>query len=248
MPLGLGPRFVVEAAFLIAVAVAAGMLSLATPAIVAVMAGAWLLVAAVEWGVSRRGAARARAREVAAAHVDVAEPSRVRVREPLPQPEPEPLAEPVPPEQVEETAEAHPPVAPPDVPAPLPEPVSPGEEEPSTPEPAQERPELVAVPDPEPEPEPEPEPPAQPEPEPAPVPVGAEVVRLGAPQEPREWNLWELERAARAAAGDDVERAEERGFLLMYLREFAGPDGSLPASFDELVRDSFGDLLGSGAR
>lgn len=242
MPLGLGPRFVVEAAFLIAVAVAAGMLSLATPAIVAVMAGAWLVVAAVEWGVSRRGAARAGAREVAAART--ADRSHVRVREPLRQPEPglglepEPFPEPVPPEAVEEIAEAHPPAAAPDVPAPLPEPVSPAEEPLLKPEPAEERPELVVVPEPEPEPPPQPEP----------VPVGAEVVRLGAPQEPREWNLWDLERAARAAAGDDVERAEERAYLLLYLREFAGPDGSLPASFDELVRDSFGDLLGSGTR
>ena len=29
----------------------------------------------------------------------------------------------------------------------------------------------------------------------------------------------------------------------MYLREFAGPDGMLPADFDGLVRDAFGDVL-----
>ena len=29
----------------------------------------------------------------------------------------------------------------------------------------------------------------------------------------------------------------------MYLREFAGADGNLPADFDGLVRDAFGDLL-----
>jgi outer membrane biosynthesis protein TonB len=244
MPLGLGPRFVVEAAFLIAVAVAAGMLSLATPAIVAVMAAAWLLVAAVEWGVSRR-ATRAGERERAATRFGAAD--RPDVRLPEPQLEPEPLPEPVPPAPVEETWQARPSVAPPDGPAPLPEPVSPGEEPLLKPEPAEERPELVAVPEPEPEPEPPPEP--EPEPEPVRVPVGAEVVRLGAPQEPRQWNLWDLERAARgAAADDDAERSEERAFLLMYLREFAGPDGSLPASFDKLVRDAFGDLLGSGTR
>jgi hypothetical protein len=67
-------------------------------------------------------------------------------------------------------------------------------------------------------------------------------------REPREWNLWDLERAVRDAAGEDAERDEERSFLLMYLRDYAGPDGSLPASFDPLVRDSFGDLLGSRAR
>jgi hypothetical protein len=60
---------------------------------------------------------------------------------------------------------------------------------------------------------------------------------------PREWNLWELERAAREHAGDDVARDEERSYLLMYLREFAGPDGMLPSDFDGLIRDAFGDVL-----
>ena len=40
-----------------------------------------------------------------------------------------------------------------------------------------------------------------------------------------------------------VVRNEERSYLLMYLREFAGPDGILPADFDGLVRDAFGDVL-----
>jgi hypothetical protein len=60
---------------------------------------------------------------------------------------------------------------------------------------------------------------------------------------PREWNLWELERAAREHGGGDVARDEERSYLLMYLREFAGPDGMLPSDFDGLVRDAFGDVL-----
>jgi hypothetical protein len=64
---------------------------------------------------------------------------------------------------------------------------------------------------------------------------------------PREWNLWELERVARAHATGDVARDEERSYLLMYLREFAGPDGVLPADFDGLVRDAFGDVLHSVA-
>ena len=37
-------------------------------------------------------------------------------------------------------------------------------------------------------------------------------------------------------------RNEERSYLLMYLREFAGPDGILPTDFDGLVRDAFGDV------
>ena len=58
-------------------------------------------------------------------------------------------------------------------------------------------------------------------------------------------SLWDLERLSREAAGDDVVRDEERTFLLMYLREFAGPDGVLPVDFDTLVRDSFGELVGA---
>ena len=62
---------------------------------------------------------------------------------------------------------------------------------------------------------------------------------------PREWNLWELERMTREIAGADAARDEERSFLLMYLREFADPDGMLPVTFDPLVRETFGDLLGA---
>ena len=60
---------------------------------------------------------------------------------------------------------------------------------------------------------------------------------------PREWNLWDLERVAREHASGDVAENEERAYLLIYLREFAGPDGNLPADFDGLVRDAFGDLV-----
>ena len=108
----------------------------------------------------------------------------------------------------------------------------------------------VVSPVPAPEPEPEPPPPAateEPEPEPAtePPPVAEPVVTLPVPAEPREWNLWELERVVREAAGADAARDEERSFLLMYLREFADPDGMLPVSFDPLVRETFGDVLGA---
>ena len=84
------------------------------------------------------------------------------------------------------------------------------------------------------------------EPEPPEEPVPA-VAYLPMSDTPREWNLWELERAARDHATDDVARNEERSYLLMYLREFAGPDGVLPTDFDGLVRDAFGDVLHSVA-
>jgi hypothetical protein len=46
---GPGLRFLLEAAFLIVLAVAAGLADLSATTIVLVMAAAWLLVAAIEW-------------------------------------------------------------------------------------------------------------------------------------------------------------------------------------------------------
>lgn len=53
MPGRLGPRFALEAVFLIALAVAMGLADLSATAIIVVMAVAWLLVAVVEWLASR---------------------------------------------------------------------------------------------------------------------------------------------------------------------------------------------------
>lgn len=53
MPGRLGPRFALEAVFLIALAVAMGLADLTATAIVVVMTIAWLLVAIVEWLASR---------------------------------------------------------------------------------------------------------------------------------------------------------------------------------------------------
>src|SRR5713226_5577216 len=88
-------------------------------------------------------------------------------------------------------------------------------------------------------PEPQPEPP----PEPVPPPEPAVISLASVDTRPREWNLWELERAARDTAGADPQRDEERNYILMYLREFATSNGVLPVDFDSLVRESFGDLL-----
>jgi hypothetical protein len=99
----------------------------------------------------------------------------------------------------------------------------------------------VAAPDPEPEREPEPEPELEPEPV-------AAVATLPLPAEPREWNLWELERLTRERTGEDDVREVEWGYLIVYLRDFARPDGTLPTEFDDLVRESFGDLLATRAR
>jgi hypothetical protein len=63
------------------------------------------------------------------------------------------------------------------------------------------------------------------------------------PVEARVWNVWELDRALR----DSGTVTEEQEFLLLYLRDYAGSDGSLPLHFDELVRESFADALGTPA-
>jgi hypothetical protein len=75
-----------------------------------------------------------------------------------------------------------------------------------------------------------------------PAPPPAEPPRIPA-RAPRSWNLWELERAARGVAGQDVAADEERQYLLLYLRDFAAADGKLPIDFDPLVREVFGEEL-----
>ena len=71
------------------------------------------------------------------------------------------------------------------------------------------------------------------------------MVPIGVGAGPRQWNLWDLERLTREHSGADVAQDEERQFLLMYLREFADSAGLLPLDFDGLVRDSFGELVGT---
>jgi len=208
-----GSRFIVEAGFIIAVAVIAGIERLSTWWIIAVVAGAWLIVAAVEIAVWARNVAAQQPQAVD-------EPADLE-----PAPTPERGSRPpvvVRPQSSVETPEVEP--------EPEPEPEQTREPE---------RPRIVAVPALPPEPVPEFEAEA--------AERDRVVAFLPANDSPREWNLWELERAARDHGGDDVARNEERSYLLMYLREFAGPDGTLPADFDALVRESFGDVLHSVA-
>jgi hypothetical protein len=83
------------------------------------------------------------------------------------------------------------------------------------------------------EPEREPAPDLEPELEPQPEPEPSSA--------PREWNIWELQHLVRQRPDDD--RHEEWAALIASLRDFARVDGTLPGEFDELVRDSFGELL-----
>jgi hypothetical protein len=87
---GLGPRFVLEAGFLIAVAIAAGVAELSATAIVVVMAVAWLLVCLFELAVWSE---RPRVQTL------VEEPEA-----PASEPESEPEAEPVAARREEESA------------------------------------------------------------------------------------------------------------------------------------------------
>jgi hypothetical protein len=225
VPVGLGPRFLIEAGFLIAVAVIAGIERLSTVAIVLVMGGAWLLVAVVE-GIAARARQRtpatndARPAAEGPAHAttepDVAAVPATVALQPEPEPPPEAEVEPVPGPEPEPQPEETPPV------------------EPSAPIPTEPR--VSVVPTPPPEPEAEPVSTEEPESEPV-------VVSFAARRAPHEWNVWDLERIAKARAGGDVARDEERSYLLMYLREFANADGDLPPDFDGVVRESFGDVL-----
>jgi hypothetical protein len=212
-----GLRFLVEAVVIVLTAVLTGLMHLGGFGIAGAVAVVWVIVAVIEYSLSH----------------------------PRPRAEPTPLVETLPAQEpvVSEAVRVLPPTAAPATVEPDPEPVAAGAEpvaaeaEPVAPEPVpvepEPEPEPVAV-EPEPEPEPvelEPEPVAF-EPEPEPEPVGAQA-----------WNLWQIDRALR----DSGAVTEEQEFLLMYLRDYAGPDGSLSVDFDALVRESFGDVLGTPA-
>jgi hypothetical protein len=141
-----------------------------------------------------------------------------------------PAEEPAPPKHVE-AVEPEPAPAPEAAPEPPPEPVLAVSERSarailaSGPPPVQEPPPRK----PEPRPETLPEPVTEPEPEPV-------------SSSPRsEWNVWELQRLVRERPDD--ERHDEWAAMLVSLREYARADGTLPLEFDELVRESFGELL-----
>jgi hypothetical protein len=136
-------------------------------------------------------------------------------------------------------AEPSPPEAEPEAAPPAPEPAAPEAAPPPAEEPPPSRRRLQPVRSAAPPPPPEPAPPT------APAEIqGAPVVPLWArSSQPREWNLWDLERIARAQSRRDPQRFEEWSYLFLHLRRFANADGTLPAEFDGLVRDSFGGLL-----
>lgn len=68
------------------------------------------------------------------------------------------------------------------------------------------------------------------------------VALVGDPGDGR-FNLVTLERLVEEHRGEFPERAEEWLSYLYFLRDYAAPDGSVPASFDGLIQDTFGELV-----
>jgi hypothetical protein len=220
-------RFLLEAAFIILIAAATAVAHLGKVWIALSVGGAWLLVSVVERSAIREGSLLHRE------GLGFLFAGRQAQSEPA-----EPVADELPYEFFSKPeAEEHPPTPLPE-PEPTPEPAPPAPEpSPPTPEPgAPPPPQLRRVPSPEPVPPPEPEPVREDLPEPI-----AYLRRDGG--EPREWNIWELERLAREGESRDPGRDQELAFLLLELRQFANADGQLPVSFDAVVRESFGELL-----
>jgi len=89
VPVGLGPRFLIEAGFIIGVAVFAGVERYSAWTIILLVFGAWVVVAAVEVSI-----ALARRRPAADRRAAVPEPAPPPDLEPGPTPEPEPEPEP----------------------------------------------------------------------------------------------------------------------------------------------------------
>jgi hypothetical protein len=245
-------RFAAEAGFLILVAVGAALAELRPLAIIILMACAWLLVALIERASSR-------------------DTGRADEAGPDPAPAPGPVPEPVPAIEAREAyrwlfwrrAKARM--------EELPSPTASLEERPARShvhrlerEPAPEAPIALDEPPPEPaergpavttrpldlpgleETAPVQEPPAAPS-RPRflqrPARAAAPPVPSAPPPPPaREWNLWDLERRAREEAGDAL-RDEEWSALFTHLRAYASTDGVLPKEFDDLVRESFGQLI-----
>ncbi|HXV35199.1 MAG TPA: hypothetical protein VD769_14420 [Gaiellaceae bacterium] len=175
-----------------------------------------------------------------------AEPApAVTAPSPAAEPEPEPVQVPAPspatpPEPV--TVAASEPAAANPAPPPRP-PAAPAAEEPPPPSPPEPpRPALRPVPPLAPPPAPPAAPQAAPV-RPAAAAPGVVDLRTRVTAQARRWNLWDLERRARDEAQNDPLRYEEWSYLFVHLRQFATPDGSLPVEFDDLVRESFGDLL-----
>ena len=266
-------RLVALIVFIALVAVGLWLLDVAWWVVPPVMAGALLIAWAIEWIAWRGTVTSSvlRDADVAASVPPPAPEEELAPAAPLPPlaaSEPvavaPPVPEPSPPEPEPPSPEPEPEPTPAPEPAPPPEPQlqpePPPEPEPEPTPPAPVAEEETPIPPPVPEavaPSRRPRrfrlrsvPTERPQAEPEPVAATAPTAESSLVVEfrprttvPREWNLWDLERLARQEAGDHPERRDEWSYLFLHLRQFAQADGSLPAEFDPLVRESFGGLL-----
>jgi hypothetical protein len=247
-------RFALEAAFLIVVAAGAALARLSPLGIIGLMLVAWLLVALIE-----RASSREHAKAYAGPPEEAPEAAagrswlfgRRRRAAPEALPSPEAALEERPSRAHVTRIEPDAPVAEEELAVEVTEVIV---EKPPAPAVTRRPLELPGLEETEPEPEPEPvvvaapvaeapPPPPPPPPEPAPVPVAPAFQAPPAPPPtPQEWNLWELERRAREQAGDAA-RDEEWTALFVHLRQFASAEGVLPKEFDDLVRESFAELI-----
>jgi prefoldin subunit 5 len=89
---------------------------------------------------------------------------------------------------------------------------------------------------------------APPEPWPEPVafaPAASNVATL--PLRPGRWNLNELARVVEERSPEFPDRQDEWQSYLFFLRSYAEPDGTVPASFDWLIEEQFGEIVPASA-
>ena len=106
---------------------------------------------------------------------------------------------------------------------------------PPEPQPAPPPPDTLPPPPGPPVPAPEGTPPSPPQPEPEPAPPAVEGQGR--------WNVLALDRLVEQRGSDFPNRVEEWRSYLYSLRAYASADGSLPASFDALIEETFSELV-----
>jgi len=86
--------------------------------------------------------------------------------------------------------------------------------------------------------------PPPPPPPPLPAPAEPPTAPARRPVDGGTYNIVALERLVDERGSEFPDRVEEWTAYLFFLREYAGPDGMVPAGFDWLVEETFGELVG----
>lgn len=88
--------------------------------------------------------------------------------------------------------------------------------------------------------------PAAPPPAPAPAPAAPAAAQPAQPADGGgRYNLNELRRLVELHRGEHPQRAAEWESYLFFLRDYAAADGRVPPTFDQLIEDAFGELVGA---